>query len=445
MGVGAQEDPLGGRRAGVGAEADPGQRHLAAHVLLRHREVDDADPAVVLDHQVHRRLLPGLAALGGDLGQGPADQRLELVVAEAHQEHLAGRQQIHLLGHAAADLRVAQALDPGVVAALLDPERHGGVEAGGAGGVGVDVGGDRQPLGARRLDARDHRLELRPVLRPRRLEMVDLGPHAGPPGDLQQLLERLQQLSAFASHVRDVHAAECRGHLGQGDQLVGVGEVGRRVDQRRADAQRPLLHRPAHELAHPLQLLGRRRPVLVADLVDPHRRRAHERGHVRRHAALLQVLEVLAERRPGDVVADVVLALDHLLLHRLVERPHRPALAEDLQRHALEQVAHAAAVLDQAGGGPAQHVDEARRHRQAAGVDVDAGACRRQIADLDDAVTRERQIGNRGRTAEPVVDGAAADQYVVVHRAGAAGQKHRGAEQSAETLAAADHQVVPQA
>ena len=78
---------------------------------------------------------------------------------------------------------------------------------------------------------------------------------------------------------------------------------------------------------------------------------------------LLEVGEILGQRGPGDVVLDVALLLDHPPLHRVVERPHRAALAEDLRGHALPDLALRAAVDEQRLGRPRQHVDEARARR----------------------------------------------------------------------------------
>src|SRR5690606_2452868 len=182
---------------------------------------------------------------------------------------------------------------------------------------------------------RDRLVEFRPVLHSRGLQVVDLGRDVRLAGDGDQLVDRLEQLVALAPDVRDVHATVLRGDARELDQLARLRVERRRVDQRGADAERTLLHGLSHQRAHALQLIGRGRPVLVADLVDTHRRRADERRDVRRDPTLDQVLEVLAQRGPWDVVLDVTLLLEHLLLQGLVQRTHGRALAEDLERDAL--------------------------------------------------------------------------------------------------------------
>ena len=72
---------------------------------------------------------------------------------------------------------------------------------------GIDVGGNPQPLGARRLDAAEHLGHLAPVGLVGGLEMPDLGRDVGAFGNGEHLVERLEHLVAFRSLVRDVDAA----------------------------------------------------------------------------------------------------------------------------------------------------------------------------------------------------------------------------------------------
>ena len=158
--------------------------------------------------------------------------------------------------------------------ALPHPGRHRRVEAGGAGGIGVHVGGDAEPLGLRRGDQRDQAVQLAPVGPAGRLEMVDLGRRAAPARDGDQLGDRLEQAVVLIPDVGDVHPARLVGRRGQGHELVGRGIEGGLVDQRGTDAEGALLHGLAHETLHLRQLGGIRRPVGVAEDVFAHRRRA---------------------------------------------------------------------------------------------------------------------------------------------------------------------------
>ena len=75
-----------------------------------------------------------------------------------------------------------------------------------------------------------------------------------------------------------------------------------------------------------------------------------------------RLLEKFAERRPGRRrYLRSPCAVDLLFLHPGVERPHRPAFAEHLERDALADVALRAAIDEQRLVGPAEHVDEAGR------------------------------------------------------------------------------------
>ena len=82
-------------------------------------------------------------------------------------------------------------------------------------------------------------------------------------------------------------------------------------------------------------MLRRRLFIFKADHVLANGRRADERGHVARHATLLEVLQVLRERIPFDVVFDVDLLTNHVLAHAIIHRTHRFALPHDLSGYAL--------------------------------------------------------------------------------------------------------------
>ncbi len=72
------------------------------------------------------------------------------------------------------------------------------------------------------------------------------------------------------------------------DQLVGLGEIARRVDQRAADAHRAFVHRLADQRPHPGELRRIGIDVALAELVDADRRRADEARDVGRDAAALE-------------------------------------------------------------------------------------------------------------------------------------------------------------
>ena len=214
-------------------------------------------------------------------------------------------------------------------------------------------------------------------------------------------------------------AAAC----GERDQLFGLGVEGRRVDERRPDAERAFFHRLANERLHARQLGGVRRAVFVAQLVHADSRRADERCDVGGDAALRDVVQVFVERRPGDVELDVPLLLAVQSLHLGIERAHRLALAEDLERHPLLDVAERAAVLDQRFVRPAQHVDEARRDGEATRIDLGLALRIGERTNRRNAVAEDRDVSYARGGSAAVVDVAAPDDDVVgVRLRGATGR-----------------------
>ena len=130
-------------------------------------------------------------------------------------------------------------------------------------------------------------------------------------------------------------------------------------------------------------------------------------------APLLEVREVLGERRPGHLVLEVGLLGLEELPELVVQRPHREALAEDLRRHALAQLALRAPVDDQRVGRPGEHVDEAGRDGQCPSRPRSAGGLAFERSPTA-AIWSPRMptSARRPSLARAVVDGAAADHDV---------------------------------
>ena len=148
------------------------------------------------------------------------------------------------------------------------------------------------------------------------------------------------------------------------------------------------------------------------------RRRADERRHVARHAALFEILQILRERVPFDVVFDVALLSHHVLAHSIVHRAHRFAFAHDLRRHALPNFALRAAVLDQRLSGPGKHVDKPGRDRESLRIDHCLRLCRFEIADANDPIATNRDVGLSRLGASAVVNRAVFDNGVEICRRG---------------------------
>ena len=141
-------------------------------------------------------------------------------------------------------------------------------------------------------------------------------------------------------------------------------------------------------------------------------RRAHERGDVGRDPFPCEAVEILAQRGPLDGELDVALRLDHVLLHGGIQRPHGPAFAHDLQRHALANVALRPAIDEEAVGRPAQHVDEARRHGESLGLD-DLRRVRLELPDGGDPPILDPDVRDVGGAAGTIVDPAARDHHII--------------------------------
>src|SRR5256885_2678039 len=158
------------------------------------------------------------------------------------------------------------------------------------------------------------------------------------------------------------------------------------------------------------------RSVVIADLVHAERRRAYERSDVDGATSVDEVLEALAERCPRDLVFDVRLAFDVVLAHLIGQRPHRRALPEYLAGHALPAVALCTAVRDQGGDRPGQHVDEARRDREACRLYLAAAPVADAGHHRADPIVIDRHIRGVRRPALALVHGPAAYDDVM-HRA----------------------------
>jgi hypothetical protein len=84
-----------------------------------------------------------------------------------------------------------------------------------------------------------------------------------------------------------------------------------------------------------------------------------------------------------------------------------------LQGHALPQLGLGTAIGDKGFIRPAQHVDESRRYRQAAGVDFQPGRGPLQIAKGSDPIASDCDITDERPGAASVIKGSAAQDHVV--------------------------------
>ena len=90
--------------------------------------------------------------------------------------------------------------------------------------------------------------------------------------------------------------------------------------------------------------------------------------------------------------------------------------------------------------GPAQHVDESRRHREPGGVHLDPSARCAEVTDGDNRIADDGHIGHARLAARPVVHGAVANHEVVGGSRTTAGEGDDGAEEGEQRWTHAETQ-----
>ncbi len=429
MRAGLQEYTLRCGGLGIGTETGPCLLQAQFDVFLTHQEIRGIHARIILDDEIEDGVFRRGAALGDHVGQGLAGEGFQGFAAETDEQHLGIIAcefaqvfptlgwPLHFRDHALADGGILEALDHGVMATGLHPRRQGGRQAGGAGRVGIHVCGDVHTFAACLIDACNCLRHFRPVARTGRLQVIGLGVLAGCAGDGDGFLQRGQELIGLAAHVGHIATAGFGRRLSKGNQLIGLGKECRRIDQRGTDAKRTFAHGCANQVLHARKLLGGRRDIVLAQFMNAHRGRPNKGCDVGRDAELLQVFEVFAERGPRNGKMKIALLLERLRTHGLGERAAGPALAEDLQGHALHRVGHASAIGDQGFRRPTEHVDEARCHRVTSRVNHRSCAgwrARRQQG--DNTITIDRHIHRLRRCTAAVINRAVANQQIVVRR-----------------------------
>ncbi len=213
--------------------------------------------------------------------------------------------------------------------------------------------------------------------------------------------------------MREVDAAVPRGDLGQLDDLVGGREAIGHVLQRRAHAERALLHRLRHDLSHLVELRRRGAPIVLANDVVPDAAGADEGGDVdRRVRSLLEPLEIFAER--AEVLRDAEMRVGRLriLHHAVVDRRNRRSFAGDLGRHPLQDLARRAAVDQHVELRLPEQIDEAGRDHQVRRVDRDRCRGTGKRTDGGDAIAADGDVTAEPRRAGAVDNPAIPDQDV---------------------------------
>ncbi len=246
--------------------------------------------------------------------------------------------------------------------------------------------------------------------------MVDLDRHTAFPADADGFIDAFEKLVGLRAHVCDVNAAVGRHGLRCFDQLFGGSEVGRRINQRRGNAERAAFHRPAHDFAHAVQLGRIRYPNRLAFRVRADIVAAQERAEVHGCAVRCHVAEPVIEARRPAVACQrrarrgTRVGADHALVHDRIGA----ALAHDLGRHTHGNFADYAtiAAAEKRAARMALDVEEAGCDHQVGGIDALTRGCIAQHAarrDTRNAIAADADVAVEPRRAcaidnPPVLD-----------------------------------------
>ena len=231
-----------------------------------------------------------------------------------------------------------------------------------------------------------------PHTRSERLDVRHAGPHAGLAGDGDHLVDRRHEpdrVVGLVPYVARVDAAVCGHHLAELDHLLDVGVAAGRIEKPGREPERSLLHRLARERPHPVELLGGRRPVILAD----------DGATDRPVAGQLRDVDPQTVPQQGITLRGQI---------------HRPATVR-VDEHGGDALGEQRVRPTQRlGGEPAcrmrVRIDETGRHPRPIGIDDAARARAVDEADGGDAAIADRHVG-----AIPRVPGAVDDEAVGDH------------------------------
>ena len=183
-----------------------------------------------------------------------------------------GRRIVHVVLDSIALGRVVEPREHLVEPAFADPQRQARRQAIRRTRVGILIGRHVEAARPRGLEAPQHVGHASEVGTVRRLQMPDLGWNRGALGNLEDLVDRLEDTGALGTLMREVHAAVARGHLREFDDLVGRREAirartaatcsdrARPAPSRRPRAASSIPARPASQVDRPCRLRSVRSP-----------------------------------------------------------------------------------------------------------------------------------------------------------------------------------------
>ena len=214
-------------------------------VLLRGDEVDHAGLAALGGKQVEECVIGVLAERVRDLRERLALERLiflrvqrdrnDVLKADKVRDVFKVAARLHALAHGGAGARIAQRGGQRVQPALLKFRRQNVNELGRAGGIGIHVAGDVQPLRAGVFKEPQHlRHGAAPIPPPDALEVRDLHGAAQLPRDGQHLAQRVHHAVALLPHMNGDGQPPTAQRLKRADQPLGrVKALGRVAETQR--------------------------------------------------------------------------------------------------------------------------------------------------------------------------------------------------------------------
>ena len=215
--------------------------------------------------------------------------------------------------------------------------------------------------------------------------------------------------------MRDVHAAVLRRYSGKRDELAGRRIRRRRVDERRGEPERALLHRAFKNVLFLFQLHRVCGPIRHPHhLLTEHRDR-RERAEIDRRALRLERAEITVEAVPVELETEPLNR--HIVRVLFGPERRRAAFANDLGGNALADVAFSVAVGKQRHARLSLHVDEPGRHHPTAGVDLLSAAARHVPDGRNPAAAHGNVRATRRRTGA-IDDVAVSNDQVVAGPAG---------------------------
>ena len=423
-----------GHFIGIQADARPWLAQACPQVLFAGHEINSSGLRRVGKNEVHqrvfRRFLPGF----GDIVDCFPFELLQFRFFDGSDEHPGTAATVvekvlpvgmipgKFLFDARANGGIFQALKQFQGTTIRDPGRESGRERCCAGGIRIHVGGNVEAGVTRVLNVGSNSLHAAPAWLAAHLKVKNFNGEMRFLANANGFRKRLHFRSAFAAHVRGVHAAVPGGNLRQGDQLIGLCVDVGRIDQRAGNAQRAVFHGLLHERFHLIEFGGGGSAVVVADHRFADLRRADISANVEGRALFFQALEVAVERGPVNRELVVIQKRLHWRNGFLILRRDGAPFAGNFRGDSLRELAERAIVEQQRDFRLPEHIDETRRDDAALRIDFTLGVCVMQIANRRDASAAHGDISGKPRVPSAIDDVAVADEQIISSAGGGPGR-----------------------